>query len=76
MGEIVSLKWQRTDVFTEPASERTPFIIGATMVFEIYEWPCTETSDPDPVQALNEWAGLLDDLGVVGKLKVNNTRSK
>ena len=65
-GEIFSLKWQRTDVFTEPASERTPFIIGATMVFEIYEYPNAETSDPDPVQALNEWAGALDDFVIIG----------
>ena len=65
-GEIFSLKWQRTDVFTEPASERTPLIIGATMVFEIYEWVNAETSDPDPVQALNEWAGMLDDFAIIG----------
>lgn len=66
MGEIFSLKWQRTDVFTEPASERTPLIVGATMVFEIYEWVSAETSDPDPVQALNEWAGALDDFVIIG----------
>lgn len=65
-GEIFSLKWQRTDVFTEPASERTPLIIGATMVFEIYEWPSAETSEPDPVQALNEWAGMVDDFVIIG----------
>lgn len=66
IGEIFSLKWQRTDVFTEPASERTPLIIGATMTFEIYEWINAETSDPDPVQALNEWASLLDDFAIIG----------
>lgn len=66
LGEIFSLKWQRTDVFTEPASERTPLIIGATMIFEIYEWVSAETSDPDPVQALNAWASLLDDFAIIG----------
>lgn len=66
IGEIFSLKWQRTDVFTEPASERTPFIIGATMTFEIYEWVSAETSDPDPIQGLNVWASMLDDLAIIG----------
>lgn len=66
-GEIFMLKWQRTDVFQEPASERTPLIIGATVTFEIYEFPTCETSSPDAIQALNEWAQLWDEnLTVIG----------
>ena len=50
------LKWQRTDVFQEPSSERTPLIVGATVTFEIYEFPTGETSAPDAIQTLNLWA--------------------
>lgn len=64
-GEIFSLKWQRSDVFTEPASERAALIIGVTMTFEIYEWPLAETSSPDPIQALNEWASRFE-VAVIG----------
>ena len=55
-GEIFSLKWQRTDVFTELEREKTPLIIGASMTFELYEFPLVETSEPDPIAALNAWA--------------------
>ena len=66
-GEIFSLKWQRTDIFTEPASERMPLIIGATLTFDIYEYPSAETSTPDPIEALNHWATAFDDdLTVIG----------
>ena len=54
--EIFMLKWQRSDVFQEPSSERTPLIVGVTITFEIYEFPTGETSSPDPIQALNLWA--------------------
>ena len=64
-GEIFSLKWQRTDVFSEPASERTPLIIGAVATFDLYEWPLAETSTPDPVQALNIWAQRFD-VAIIG----------
>ena len=56
LGEIFRLKWQRTDVFQEPASERLPLILGATATFEIYEFPTAETSSPDPIQTLNLWS--------------------
>ena len=56
IGEIFSVKWQRSDVFNEPASERMPLVVGVSMSFEIYEFPLAETSAPDPVEALNHWA--------------------
>jgi len=55
-GEIFSLKWQRSDIFSEPVAERAALIIGVTMMFEIYEFPLAETNAPDPVEALNHWA--------------------
>ena len=66
-GEIFLLKWQKTDVFQELESEHTPGIIGATMAFEIYEFPCVQTSTPDPIEAINFWAQNWDEnLTVIG----------
>lgn len=66
-GEIFSLRWQKSDVFAEPASERTSGIIGALMTFGIYEYPCALTSDPDPIWAINSWAEAWDEnLTVIG----------
>ena len=55
-GEIFALKWQKTDIFQEPASERMPLVVGATLTFEVREFPSMETADPDPIHALNLWA--------------------
>ena len=55
-GEIFALKWQKTDIFQEPASERMPLIVGATVTFEVREFPSAVTADPDPIHALNLWA--------------------
>ena len=63
-GEIFLLKWQRSDVFQEPASERTPLIIGATVTFEVYEFPSAQTCEPDPIQRLNIWATNWDENAV------------
>lgn len=66
--EIFSLKWQRTDVFTEPASERLPLVFGATLTFEIYEYPQVETSTPDPIEGMNFWASCFDEnLMIIGE---------
>lgn len=64
-GEIFALKWQRTDVFQEPASERMPLIVGATVTFEVREFPSAVTASPDPIQALNRWATLWDEKVIV-----------
>lgn len=61
-GEVFSLKWQRSDLFNEPASERMPLLIGVTMAFEIYEWRSAETFAPDPIQALNIWAARFEQV--------------
>ena len=58
--EIFLLKWSKTEIYTEPASERLPLIIGATMTFEIYEFPDAATNTPDPILALQEWTRNLN----------------
>lgn len=66
-AEIFSLRWSRTDLFTEPASERLPLIIGATILFDIYEYPKSVTSTPDVIDALNRWALQFDSrIKVIG----------
>ncbi len=65
--EIFSLKWKTTEIFTEPASEKMPLIFGATLTFDVYEYPSAETSTPDPIEALNFWAGCFDEnLMIIG----------
>lgn len=54
--EIFLLQWQRSELFTEPASERLPLIMGLTATFEIRELPTAITSTPDPIQSLMHWA--------------------
>lgn len=58
--EIFLLKWSKSEVFNEPASERIPMIIGATLTFEMYAFPNQITSTPDPILALQEWTANLD----------------
>ena len=54
--EIFLLKWVKSEPYTEPASERLPLIIGLEVEFEIREFPNAETSTPDAIQGLNDWA--------------------
>ena len=58
-AEIFLLKWVKSEPYTEPASERLPLIIGLEMEFEVREYPKAETSTPDAIQALNDWAGKI-----------------
>lgn len=67
IGEIFSLKWKTTEIFTEPASEKLPLILGATVTFDIFEWPSAETSTPDPIEALHNFAAHFDpNLMIIG----------
>lgn len=61
-GEIFILKWTKSEAFQEPASERMPLIIGATLTFEVHEYPSSVTQRPDPILALQDWTA---NLGVV-----------
>lgn len=64
--EIFSVKWQRSEMFTEQAAERLPLIVGMTITFEIFEFPAAQTSNPDLIDALNAWAGQFQELFVIG----------
>ena len=67
--EIFLLKWAKSETYTEPASEHLATIIGLEVTFEIREFPCMETSTPDAIQGLNDWA---KDIFVVGKTAFND----
>lgn len=62
--EIFLLKWAKSETYTEPSSEHLAAVIGMEVTFEIREFPCAETSTPDAIQGLNDWA---KEVFVVGK---------
>lgn len=62
--EIFLLKWSKSETYTEPSSEHLATLIGMEVTFEIREFPTAETSTPDEIQALNDWA---KEVFVVGK---------
>jgi hypothetical protein len=45
--------WSRTDGFT--VGEKENLTIGSELRFDILEYPSQETSDPDPVMAMNQY---------------------
>lgn len=50
------LAWARSDAFESPASKnRSGQIIGITTSFDVYAFPLQQTSDPDPILAINEY---------------------
>lgn len=52
-----SLAWARSEPF-ESRAEASPntLVVGVTVQFDLYAFPPSITSDPDPVQAMGEWA--------------------
>ena len=66
-GVTFSAKWRDSQIFKEAVSEREPLILGVTVNFDVHEYPCTETSDPDPIAAMNAYAEHWDEkLTVIG----------
>ena len=65
-GPPFSLSWARSDAFQ--AQSRETLVNGITVQFDIYAFPTQETTDPDPILAINEylkkWA---PDALVIGK---------
>ncbi len=54
-AEIFLLRWQRSDVFSEPASERLPLIVGMQVIFDLYEFPLIILPELDALAALREY---------------------
>jgi hypothetical protein len=63
------LAWQRTDPFEENTNnaEEGGLVIGTTIIFDIFAFPSSVTSDPDPILAINHWAKELEPkISVIG----------
>ena len=74
--------WARTDSFTiEDKTQNTYLTIGCEVRFDIMEYPSLETSDPDPVVAVNKYIKELfpeclvkgyDRMGEVTEISAEN----
>lgn len=54
----VCAEWERSDEFNIESTQQNgtmPEIYGLTVTFELMEFPEQITTNPDPVQGLNEW---------------------
>lgn len=66
-GATCSVTWKETQLFNERVGEQEALILGMTVAFDVYDFPSMETSDPDPIMAMNRYALEWDDaLMVVG----------
>lgn len=61
----ISTKWRSTQYFTDPTEK----VIGATLIFDILDFPNQLTTDPDPIKLLNNWT-ILDVPNLIGATNV------
>lgn len=60
-GTTVCAEWERSDEFATATNLQTsqssslPEVYGLTVVFELMEFPRQITTNPDPIQGLNQW---------------------
>lgn len=65
-GTPYCFAWARTDAFTID-EKKGDMTIGSEVRFDILEYPLQETSDPDPVMAVNQYIkGLYPECLVMG----------
>jgi len=70
--------WSRSDGFEIPSRESgaDTRIIGTEIRFDILEYPCQETTDPDPVVALNRYIkSKLSNAFVIGLDKMGHFKT-
>jgi len=66
-GDTCAVTWKETQVFSERITEREAMLLGMSISFDVYDFPCMETSDPDPIMAINYFARWWDkSLSVIG----------
>lgn len=53
-GVLYAFSWARTDAFTM-AEDTNELLIGSEVRFDIIEYTCQETTDPDPIVAMNQY---------------------
>lgn len=55
-GMPYSLAWSRSDAFEQRSNAKPrTLVIGITVQFDVYAFPCQLSNDPDPVVAVNGW---------------------
>lgn len=65
-GSVYAFAWARSDAF-QVEEKKNDLIVGSEIRFDILEYPSQETSDPDPVMAMNRYVKeLYPDCVVVG----------
>lgn len=47
----LSAKWVNSNYFTEPQNK----VCGVTLTFELLAFPLQTTTDPDPIELINQW---------------------
>lgn len=63
---LYAFAWARTDGFSM-TEEKNELLIGSEIRFDIIEYPCQETTDPDPIVAMARYIkGMYPDSIVVG----------
>lgn len=63
----IAAQWSSTQYFTDPTKK----VIGATLIFNLLDFPNQQTIDPDPVALINKWtADALADLLGIPKVSV------
>ena len=72
-GRTFSPKWKETTVFKTTVGEQEALILGMSVIFDVYEFPLAETSDPDPIAAINRYAEKWSrDVTVIGKAELSD----
>ena len=67
-GITFSAKWRESSLIEEAASDKSVLVIGISLSFDLYEYPLFESSDPDPIAAMNEYAlNWEQNLIVIGR---------
>ena len=50
------LRWVRSDSFeSKDRTEKGLHVIGITVLLDVLAFPCQETTDPDPIMAMNQF---------------------
>lgn len=73
-GPPFAAVWQTSLAFqAQSAQQQVPLLIGITAEFDLVSFPGLETSDPDPVAAINRYAQEWDPaVAIVSKTECND----
>lgn len=67
----ISAKWSRSDSFVNTVDDK---VVGITIIFDVMAYPIQETTDPDPVKAVNLWIKTLyPNAKVIGRDTLSET---